>query len=374
MRVVTVVFVTGVLAALWLFRPPVPAVPPSLNVPPTMESIEQLGRLAAWLVMTAVLGRTLMALRRPRRTARTRSRLDARREHRDEIRRLHSSTRVGHVALGLEPVVLTVTAPTDTSEQGSAPIQPASQGAGPDTKEQRRDSSKALSISVLGPLQIQAMHQRRGLRTATEELLVYLVLRPEGATRDQLLEAIWPREDPRRSRPRLWQSVSEARRLLGEGFVRYRGRYLLDRTRIRIDLDELEELVAAGASDADPSALERAIALFRGEPLSGCDYPWADGDLHRLQATRIELLERVGRARLAAGDARGALDAAQRGLDYEPLNESLVRLAMEAEATLGLRGSIGHRYEQLSRELAQELGLEPDRRTRALYRQLLGQR
>jgi DNA-binding SARP family transcriptional activator len=40
---------------------------------------------------------------------------------------------------------------------------------------------------------------------------------------------------------------------------------------------------------------------------------------------------------------------------------------------LGLREGIAERYETLRRLLDERLGLEPDRETRALYRQLLSQ-
>ena len=57
-------------------------------------------------------------------------------------------------------------------------------------------------------------------------------------------------------------------------------------------------------------------------------------------ARYVELLEQVGRARLEAGDARGALEAAERGLAVDLLNEVLWRLALEAEGRLGLREAI----------------------------------
>jgi Bacterial transcriptional activator domain len=49
------------------------------------------------------------------------------------------------------------------------------------------------------------------------------------------------------------------------------------------------------------------------------------------------------------------------------------RLALEAEAALGLRQAVLERYEALRRLLDERLGLEPQRETRTLGRQLLGQ-
>jgi DNA-binding SARP family transcriptional activator len=58
---------------------------------------------------------------------------------------------------------------------------------------------------------------------------------------------------------------------------------------------------------------------------------------------------------------------------WADLNETFIRIALEAEATLGRREAVTERYEQLRRVLDDRLGLEPERATRMLYRRLLGQ-
>ncbi len=47
---------------------------------------------------------------------------------------------------------------------------------------------------------------------------------------------------------------------------------------------------------------------------------------------------------------------------------------MQADGRLGQLDSVGRRYEQLCRLLGEQLGLEPESATRALYYELLGQR
>jgi len=97
-------------------------------------------------------------------------------------------------------------------------------------------------------------------------------------------------------------------------------------------------------------------------------------EVRPLRSAHTELLERVGHARLVSGDAQGALQAARHGLALDAYNEGLWRLAMQAEGRLGLRDSIGQGYQQLRNLLGNELGLERERATRALYHELLGQR
>lgn len=47
---------------------------------------------------------------------------------------------------------------------------------------------------------------------------------------------------------------------------------------------------------------------------------------------------------------------------------------MQAEGRLGLRDSVSQRHQQLRSLLDDQLGLEPERATCALYQELLGQR
>jgi DNA-binding SARP family transcriptional activator len=234
--------------------------------------------------------------------------------------------------------------------------------------------SRQISIAVLGPLKIDGL-SRRVKRAATYQLLSYLALHPKGAGRDELVEAIWPAQDPARTRPRFWQSVSEARKALGDAWLHDGERYQLDRTKVRIDLEELDELLSAASTEDAGSAqtLERALALWRGEPLEGSDYLWADGEIRSLRATLLDLLERVGRLRLAGHDARGALQIAEQAIGLDGLHEPSWRLALQAESALGLRESITRRYDELARVLDEQLGLEPTRETRVIYRQLLAQ-
>jgi DNA-binding SARP family transcriptional activator len=234
-------------------------------------------------------------------------------------------------------------------------------------------------ISLLGPLTITGGSKPgRRLRSATRDLLGYLALHPAGAQRDQIIDALWPDQTPEQGRSRLWRGAADARTHLGDEILaRDSDRYQLNRTQISVDLDELEQLRTAieraEAPERSLPLLERALGLFSGQPLSGSDFPWAESEQRRLSAIQRELLERAGLARLATGDVAGALANAESGLGHEPYNEKLARLAMEAEGALGLRGAIINRYEQLTELLGQQLGLQPHRETRQLYRDLLGQ-
>jgi DNA-binding SARP family transcriptional activator len=247
-----------------------------------------------------------------------------------------------------------------------------------ETSAAKKTERHEARIEVLGPLTITGTRKRgRGLRGPTRELLVYLALHPHGAHRDQIIDALWPEQAPEQGRNRLWRAAADARHHLGDTtLTRENEHYRLDRTQVTVDLDELENFVAELGDRADEGALpllEQALGLFGGEPLAGSDLPWGENEQRRLHAVQLDLLERAGAAHLAAGDPTRALAYAERGLVQEPYNEKVVRVAMRAEAALGLRTAIVARYEHLCQLLDAQLGLQPQRETKVLYRSLLGQ-
>ena len=362
------------LATLWRFRPEVPALPDSLSSPVTTSLLQQFTLVAAWLFAALVI---LLLFAESVRGIRARRRLNAvgtwhnRMPPSSRLRRV-GTTRVLR-QFAAEPSLL-IAIPRE------APPLPA-EGAVTNTSEWPADAAAALDerplVSLLGPFTVYGGKQnRRGLRARALELIAFLALRDEGAQRDEILEALWPGDDPKRSRHRLYQAVRDARRLLGDAVASQRDRYWLDRARVLVDVDELASLldtVGRGDADRDSRSLEKALGLFREEPLSGSDFPWAEGDVRRLRGIYVNLLEQVGRTRLDRDDARGALDVAERGLAVDALHEGLWRLALEAEGELGLREAIDDRYQRLRTLLEERLGLEPERKTRALYLDLLAQ-
>jgi DNA-binding SARP family transcriptional activator len=368
----------GALALLWALRPSFAGLPRSLAEPLTATGLEDFGLVLAWLALACLA--LLVLVRALRFSTHPWRRAVGERDAPGSRPPVAKGSRAARPARPSRPqvppprsrgfpeeFVLTLTAPVETS----AAVE----------QEPRAETTERIppiSVSVLGPLQITGgKRRRRRIRASAQELIAYLAFHPEGASRDQLLEALWPGEDPKRSEQRLWQSTSDARRVLGDALSRERDRYRLDRAQVRVDVDDLKRLIHAVARAEDAGSgrrlLEQALVLCRGEPLEGLDYAWADGDVRRLRASYVELLERVARARLADADARGALEAAERGLAVDLLNEALWRVSMEAESALGLRQAVTRRYEGLRAVLNERLGLEPDRATRALYLKLLGQ-
>ena len=369
----------AVLALAWDLRPSLPPLPPSLSAPLATNTITSTLDLAAWVVfvlLDLVLFSNVMKLairRTPRRS-------ELRLRHAFAVREtptIEDGDWRSHSAPLASPILRIP--PKHHVEPASEPVQterevlPDVAPAHATPRIERTDEH--VGIRLLGPFELTGCKKRQPRRQATAELLAYLAIQRRPVSRDELLEALWPGDDPRRSAARFYQAASEARKLLGDAFLRARDTYNLDRQQLEIDLDELDGLREQARTDEEhaPALLERALALFRAEPLTGIDALWVDTEQRRLTSLRLSLLERVGRLRLESGDAAGALEVADEAAALDGSNEHVVQLVIQAEAALGRRDAVTERYEHLCRDLDERFGLEPSRETKRLYRTLLSQ-
>jgi DNA-binding SARP family transcriptional activator len=369
-RAALAVFALGGIAALASLRPRLPAMPWQPLQPTLDELIRQSIVFVVWLLLVGICVRLAWLAARPPRRPETITQAPPRwlRDRRRPLRAPHhaDSRELLHLFSHPQAVEPAETA-SRTATLANEPNAPVAEVA--EATDHHVDAE--ITVRLLGHLGV-GDGDGKGLRErATRGLIAYLVLKRAPATMDELVEALWPGEAPTKARQRLWKAKRQAQRLLGDLLVRRQDSYTIDRSRLRTDLDELDELRMAEPLDAD--ALERASTLTLEEPLADVDYPWADGERRRLQAIQAELLEQLAGARLENGDASGALAVAERLIGLDGLNERGWCLAMDAEGALGNRQAILDRYERLGRELDDRLGLKPNSEAKETYRRLLGQ-
>ncbi len=363
------------LAALVRLRPEWPRLPGSLSSPLTTVMIQQFVLVALWLsvalLLFLVFVRSIAALaaRSPRPRLHPPSPGPRRTSSRCSPTRVHLRAVTSGPAFP-PPFPLIVRGRPEVIPDHDKPHDQA-------PAAEPKLSGPGVRVAILGPPEIYAEGEHaRGLRSLTQQLIVYLSLHRRGAIADELADALLPGVALDRARRRISRALSEARSELGDVIRRSGDAYLLDLTAVAIDVDEFDFLVAQAKAESGPTRerlLERSLALVRGEPLAGTDYPWAAGDERHLNAEVVDVLQQLGDLRLADGDPAEALAAAERALRFDEDNESAQRLAMRAESALGLRETVVKRYERLSRRLSRRFGLEPEHETRVLYRGLLSQ-
>ena len=274
-----------------------------------------------------------------------------------------------------------VTPPQDgdgREDQGS--VRKAADHAGLD--EPAAPEAAPVVVSVFGPYEIAVAGEAisRGLRTVAKELLAWLCLRPEGASVEAAVDALWPDTERAKVHKVFWLAAANLRTRLGalsesesKVLVQSGDVYRLDPTALHCDLWTFQQALATAArAEGDRPArhaLRRAVDAYRGDLLVGTDYGWVEPvrqDLHR-RALDAHL-------RLADLDARlGNLDAAadtlRRAIDLDRYAEEPYRRLIALQADQGRLDAVADTWQLLNDRLG-EIDVDPEPATEHLYRSL----
>jgi DNA-binding SARP family transcriptional activator/tetratricopeptide (TPR) repeat protein len=225
-------------------------------------------------------------------------------------------------------------------------------------------AAPTLEIRLLGPLEVFA--HGTPLRVDTRKALAILALlaaERRAFARTELAAMLWPEGDDISSRGALRRTLSTLRAAVDtDALVVNRNTVGLDRSRVRVDLDELERLAGSG----EVAGLSGAAGLARGPFLAGFnlrDSPDFD-DWRAARATSVErtvasVLDRLSLASEHAGDMAAARHAAERRVEVDPLDESAHVRLMEVLAAGGDRAAALRQYRACVAILNRELAVEP---------------
>ncbi|MEU6809107.1 BTAD domain-containing putative transcriptional regulator [Streptomyces sp. NPDC046831] len=256
----------------------------------------------------------------------------------------------------------------------------------PRVPEQRRSGSPAeparLRFGVLGP--VRAWRGDAPLVTGSPQqraLLAALLLR-EGrtATAAELIDALWGEEPPSQALAALRTYASRLRKVLDPGVlvsesggyaVRGPGEDALDLAVARQLAAEADRARAAGELPEAREALDRALALWDGEPLAGVPGPYAEAQRVRLNEWRLQLLEARLDMDLEQGRHAEAVSELTALTAAHPLRERLRELLMLALYRSGRQAEALAVYADTRRLLTDELGVDPRPELRELQQRIL---
>lgn len=227
-----------------------------------------------------------------------------------------------------------------------------------------------IGIRLLGPPRVErdGTPVRFDTRKAVA-VLALLALSDAPRPRDAVADLLWPGQDLAHARGALRRTLSTIRSALGpEVVLAGRDQVALAATPdLEVDVRTLRDLAARGR-DQD------AAALATGELLEGFavrDAPefetWVEVQAQALRQEVVAVLARLTASREAVGDAPGALRAARRWLELEPLQEPAHQAVIRLLAGTGDRGGALRQYRDCVRTLSRELGVAPLQETTALY-------
>ena len=249
-----------------------------------------------------------------------------------------------------------------------------------------------MDFKILGPLEVREGDRRLSCKGPKQRLLLAALLLRAGETvsSDRLIEALWGESPPETADKALQVHVSQLRKLLepertpgspGRILVTRPPGYVLNADPDQVDLHRFEQTAAqaraereAGRTAEAAALLRRALALWRGPPLSDLSFEsHLQADIARLEELRLAALEDRLDADLALG-RHGEVTAELEGLvSGHPLRERLRAQLMLSLYRAGRQAEALEVYRAGRRALVDELGIEPGRELRDLERRILAQ-
>lgn len=211
------------------------------------------------------------------------------------------------------------------------------------------------------------------------ELLVYLLLHPDGLTREQVGVALWPDASPTQLRNNFHVAMHHLRRTLEHPeWVRYeQGRYRIDVPGdVDFDAAEFERLAtqalrAARRGTASIPDLQAALVPYAGAFMaaeSAAD--WSYEVRERLATLHTDVTQQLGMALVAAGRATEAVDVLEGLVSEDTLNEAASRALMQARLAIDDRSGALREYRRLESALRREGVGAASRETQDLVRRI----
>ncbi|MEV0385476.1 BTAD domain-containing putative transcriptional regulator [Nonomuraea sp. NPDC050643] len=233
-----------------------------------------------------------------------------------------------------------------------------------------------MLIRLLGPVEVERSGLTRPVRPPQVALALAALAWEAGRVVpvESLLARVWGDGAPQGARRTLYTIITRIRRdvLADEGaVVRRLGGYLLDVDESAVDVARFRGLADRATAAPDPvPLLGEALALWRGDPLTGLPGEWVERAGHRLRDERKEIVLRWARA-MTGRDAGAAVTALSPLAEEYPLDELVAAALIEALHAWGRTAEALARFARVRRTLAEELGVEPGAALRHLHGTLL---
>ena len=205
-------------------------------------------------------------------------------------------------------------------------------------------------------------------------LFAYLALEQDQPhTREKLSNLLWGETREDRARANLRQALTRVRQALpaslSDCVMAHNGTIQLDSSAIQTDALDFERCT----DDRTIESLERAAALYRGDLLEGFLIPeeafegWLRHERQRYRERAITCFEALLEHYQGFGASTRGIEICNRLLALDPYRETIHRLLMNFYADQDRLGAVLAQYEECRGLLREELDVEPEKETTALY-------
>ncbi|PRY44534.1 AfsR/SARP family transcriptional regulator [Umezawaea tangerina] len=194
---------------------------------------------------------------------------------------------------------------------------------------------------------------------------------------DVLVDRVWGGRPPQRSRETLGSYASRLRRVLADSGATVRrqaGGYVLRVPPDAVDLHRFRDLCArARAADDQRAAglLTEALALWRGEALTGVGGEWAEIERDRLRHERWGAEHDLTDVLLRLGHGEDLVADLSARVAHRPLDERVAGQYLLALHRAGRTADALAHYREVRRRLVDELGTDPGAALQDLHHRIL---
>lgn len=204
----------------------------------------------------------------------------------------------------------------------------------------------------------------------TQRVLGYLALSARSAHRREVLsELLWGESD-RNSRRALSDALYRLRQQLGDGWLTVTNDTIALATEVELDVVDFDRLTATG--DFDDA--ERAVALYDGDLVPGVYDDWCTAQRTARRTAYLGAVELIVAEHERAGNLQRALFEARRLVIAEPLDEAVQRTYLRLLGRLHRYGEAVAHFDELTRLLADDLGIAPSPSTTQIVEQMIRER
>ncbi len=235
-----------------------------------------------------------------------------------------------------------------------------------------------LRIQLLGtPLIAQDDQPLTLTRKKSRALVYYLAAHDKPLTREQLLAFFWPDSDRVSAQQVLRTTLHGLRQALGASLITDENLLALA-PETSVDVRTFETVLQRQPVTASDQQLTATLQLYRGDFLSGFTLSdsaefddWLTGQQEHYRRLAIRGFIALAAAHEQQQNYAAALEALDRALSFDPLQEDVQRSALRVHYLAGDRTGAIRRYEALRKLLDDELGIPPMAETRRLYDEII---
>ncbi|MEM7332004.1 MAG: tetratricopeptide repeat protein [Chloroflexota bacterium] len=205
-------------------------------------------------------------------------------------------------------------------------------------------------------------------------LLAYLIVKRQPQEREAVADLLWESTSTKQSLARLRVLLTRIQKQIPELIVTRTTLCFRPTADTAVDLYDLQENLLAGEADS----LEQGLATIKG-PLIENFYlegtyrfnEWLIVERERLHLQTLDAFRQLTATYEKQNDTTKQINITKRWLESDLLNEEALRNLLRALTANGQHDTAIAQYERSRQQLLDELGVEPEKETTALYQQLL---